>query len=723
MAIYHLHAQIIGRSAGRSVIAAIAYRAGVRIEDQETGIVADYTRKGGVIYSEIQLCENAPAEYADRATLWGAVQKIEKSKDAQLAREVEVALPKELSEAEWRQMIRNYVQDNFVSQGMCADWSIHHPDKEVDNPHCHILLTTRAINPDGTWATKEKKAYALDENGNRIPVIDPKTGQQKIGSKGRKMWKRETVQANDWNSPEKLKQWREGWAVECNRWIDHYNERVHEPEEQISKIDHRSYADQGIVRIPQQHVGVHAQAAANKQKRYGEPIAVDRFNDRIHTQEINRQLDLNKITKRSLTEQIREATQRMLESIRERIVTALSTRVNAARERISGMLKSLAQTRSTGATLGGNASRTYDLERYLGTRDEIVEGLAAEADQRAAVASGYSWASYPPILHPYLQEAAAQRDAAMVHVTERPELIRQRAELGRAIVEQKGVIRELDSQRTKHAVTIRRLEAEQRRGAELTELLEKRKQQQSRLHDAEMALKKEERRIIKRGEALMDARTAEANARYALQRNGEAIVRILPGDRSGDPVKAAEQIVKTYDPIQNETERNAAEQAQRELTAMIREHEKKAAGMKKKDDQLTDQIREIDRYSTKTISDDTLRQLSDDSYSVTDLDERGRATFDWVADLNQWQPEGLQRLAEAAVQSGETVEQIMNQVEDLAVKEYKEFLRTESGFEPDHRPSLDELLERAERRADREKEERKERMSGKNSERKHGRVR
>ena len=145
--------------------------------------------------------------------------------------------------------------------------------------------------------------------------------------------------------------------------------------------------------------------------------------------------------------------------------------------------------------------------------------------------------------------------------------------------------------------------------------------------------------------------------------------------------------------------------------------------MKKKDDLLSAQITEIDKYKSATISDDMLRQLSDDSYSVTDLDGRGKTTFDWLQDLNQWQPEGLQRLAEAAVQSGETVEQIMKRVEKLSVKEYKEFLRIESGFEPDHRPSLDELLERAERRADREKEERKKRKQEKNPERKHGRVR
>lgn len=265
IAIFHMNVQIISRSAGRSAVAASAYRSGTRVADTETGLVADYSHKGGVMYSEIQLPDNAPAAFTDRQVLWNSVQSVEKRKDSQLAREVEVALPRELSEQDWRQMIRNFVSDNFVSKGMCADWSIHikgtDPDGMPHNPHCHILLTTRPLKEDGSWGAKTKQIYLTDEEGNRIPAIDPKTGQQKIGAGGRKMWKRDTVPSTSWDSRDNVTFWREAWAAECNRWIDQHNKLV-SADQQVTRIDHRSYKDQGVSLIPTQHEGYYAQQLA-----------------------------------------------------------------------------------------------------------------------------------------------------------------------------------------------------------------------------------------------------------------------------------------------------------------------------------------------------------------------------------------------------------------------------------------------------------------------------
>ena len=165
MAIYHLSVKIGGRAKGQSAIAASAYRASDKLKDQETGLIADYTRKSGVAYSEIALCENAPAEYANRETLWNAVHKIEKAKDARLWREIEVALPKELSRTEQIETVRDFVK-YLTEKGMCADWALH--DKGDGNPHAHIMLTTRSIEPSGKWAAKSRKVYDLDENGQRI---------------------------------------------------------------------------------------------------------------------------------------------------------------------------------------------------------------------------------------------------------------------------------------------------------------------------------------------------------------------------------------------------------------------------------------------------------------------------------------------------------------------------------------------------------------------------
>lgn len=337
MAIYHLHCQIIGRSSGRSAIAAAAYRAGENLTDEETGIVSDYTRKGGVIYSEIQLCANAPEEYADRSTLWNAVSEVEKSKDAQLAREIEVALPRELDEKDWRQMIRNYCQDNFVSRGMIADWSIHHPDKADDNPHCHIMLTTRPIKEDGTWDAKEKKVYARDEYGDRIPVIDPSTGEQKVGARGRKMWVRETVQTNDWNSRDNIASWREAWADECNRWIDAHNDRY---DQSIERIDHRSYADRSIDKIPGVHVGVAANEMAARQIENNDEVTADRYNVQQDINAANQEWHRNQIDQgdilRQLSETISEAMQRAQEA-QETLLQKIQEKIEAAKQAMESL--------------------------------------------------------------------------------------------------------------------------------------------------------------------------------------------------------------------------------------------------------------------------------------------------------------------------------------------------------------------------------------------------
>lgn len=245
MAIYHCSVKIIGRSKGKSVIAAAAYRAGEKLHDRETGINHDFTRKGGVVHREILLPDHAPKEYLDRQTLWESVTKVEKKSNAQFAREVEVALPMEFSKELQLAVIRDYVQTNFVSKGMCVDIAIH--DKKNGNPHAHILLTTRPIKADGSWGTKEKKEYARDENGNRIPLIDKKTGKQKLGKRNEKLWKRITVQANDWNDRGNVEKWRKSWADICNRYLS--------TEQQI---DHRSYERQGLPLEPTIHEGFRA---------------------------------------------------------------------------------------------------------------------------------------------------------------------------------------------------------------------------------------------------------------------------------------------------------------------------------------------------------------------------------------------------------------------------------------------------------------------------------
>lgn len=242
MAIYHCSIKIGSRSNGQSAIAAAAYRSGDKLKDNETGQISDYTKKSGIVFSEISLCDNAPAEYSDREILWNSVHSIEKNKNAQLWREFEVALPKELNRDEQIDTVRSFVK-GLNEQGMCVDWSLH--DKGDGNPHAHIMATMRSITEDGKWAPKSRKVYDLDENGQRI--------FQKVDKSGKKQYKNHKEDYNDWNRKERVEEWRSAWADCCNARL---SER--------DRIDHRSYERQGIDQIPTVHEGYAARQIAAK---------------------------------------------------------------------------------------------------------------------------------------------------------------------------------------------------------------------------------------------------------------------------------------------------------------------------------------------------------------------------------------------------------------------------------------------------------------------------
>lgn len=245
--IYHCQIKKIGRSSGRSAVACSAYRSGERLTD-ENGIIFNFQRKDRVVHSEISLPSGAPQGFKNRQELWRSVEKTETQKNAVLAREIEVALPRCMELNEQVEVLKEYLKP-LVQQGFCADWSIH--DDGKGNPHCHIMLTARRLK-DGHWMQKESASYALDENGNRIPVIDPETGKQKIGPRGRKMWKRQKTQRSDFR-PEDIERLRKQWADVCNRHL--------EPSQQI---DHRSLKAQGIDRLPTIHEGFKARRRKQK---------------------------------------------------------------------------------------------------------------------------------------------------------------------------------------------------------------------------------------------------------------------------------------------------------------------------------------------------------------------------------------------------------------------------------------------------------------------------
>ncbi len=204
MAIYHLSMKIISRSSGYSAVASAAYRSGSLMLDERTGLTHDYTRKSGVAEAVILTPATAPAWCTNRAELWNAVEKAERRKNSQLAREIELAIPRELPQDAARETVLAFVRENFVSQGMIADVAFHHMDKT--NPHAHIMLTTRAVGPAG------------------------------FGGKVR-----------DWNDRTHAETWRASWADHANRALANagYQE----------EIDHRSYERQGLEKTPGIHLG------------------------------------------------------------------------------------------------------------------------------------------------------------------------------------------------------------------------------------------------------------------------------------------------------------------------------------------------------------------------------------------------------------------------------------------------------------------------------------
>ncbi|MDE5578142.1 MAG: MobA/MobL family protein [Oscillospiraceae bacterium] len=280
MAIYHLEAKVISRGEGRSAVAAAAYMSCDKIYNDYDGIQHDYTKKQGLVWEHVFLPQYAPPEWKDRAKLWNAVEESEKTKDSRLAREFVVALPVELKKVEWVRLLSEFIGDNFIADGMCADVAVH--DTDGHNPHAHIMLTVRPLNENGKWQHKTEKEYLCIRNGVeqgftaskfKAAQLDGwekqyqyKVGRKKIymppseaeahgyerASKYPKSTKygRQNPITERWNSDEQLVLWRKAWADINNKYLSRAG--VEET------IDHRSHVDRGIDEQPTVHEGVTA---------------------------------------------------------------------------------------------------------------------------------------------------------------------------------------------------------------------------------------------------------------------------------------------------------------------------------------------------------------------------------------------------------------------------------------------------------------------------------
>ena len=331
MAIYHLEAKIVSRGTGRSAVAAAAYMSCSKIMNDYDGVLHDFTRKRGLVWSQTFLPENAPPEWADRSILWNAVEEHEKTKDSRLAREFVVALPIEMDKVQRIDLLTEFIQTQFVCDGMCADAAIH--DTDGHNPHAHILLTVRPLNPDGTWQYKTQKEYLCirgrEEQGFTAEEFREaqaegweKQYQYRIGRKkvylppsragnyerlsktprSTRFGRQNPISAR-WNSDEQLVLWRKAWADTVNRHLERMGE--------TARIDHRSHVARGLPELPTVHEGVTARTMERK------GYTADRC-------ELNRRIKADNAFLRELRRQMERIAKAVLDTI-PAIARALET--------------------------------------------------------------------------------------------------------------------------------------------------------------------------------------------------------------------------------------------------------------------------------------------------------------------------------------------------------------------------------------------------------------
>lgn len=328
MAIYHLEAKVVSRGNGRSAVAASAYLSCTNILNDYDGVRHDYTRKKGLVWREVFLPEFAPQEWQDRGVLWNAVEENEKTKDSRLAREFVPALPVELSKEQWQRLLSDFINDQFVADGMCADVAIHDPDPPGYNPHAHIMLTVRPLDENGKWQYKTEKEYLCmkdsEERGFTAAEFKAaqadgweKQYQYKVGKKKMYMtpsaaeaqgyervnkypkstkYGRQNPISERWNSEEQLVEWRKAWADVTNRYLEQYGHDA--------RIDHRSHAERGLTEQPTIHEGVVARALEKK------GIVFDRC-------ELNRQIKADNALLRELKDTVKKLLKAVKNSVPE----------------------------------------------------------------------------------------------------------------------------------------------------------------------------------------------------------------------------------------------------------------------------------------------------------------------------------------------------------------------------------------------------------------------
>lgn len=433
MAIYHLEAKIVSRGNGRSAVAASAYLSCTNILNDYDGVRHDYTRKKGLVWQEVFLPEYAPTEWQDRGVLWNTVEENEKTKDSRLAREFVPALPVELNKEQWQQLLSDFINEQFVADGMCADVAIHDPYPPGHNPHAHIMLTVRPLDENGKWQYKTEKEYLCIKDGEergftaaefKIAQADgwEKQYQYKVGKKKVYMtpsaaeaqgyervnkypkstkFGRQNPISERWNCEEQLVEWRKAWADVTNRYLEQYGHDA--------RIDHRSHAERGLDEQPTVHGGVIARALEQK------GVISDRC-------ELNRQIKADN----ALLRELKAAVKKLMQAVKNTLPA-----IAEAMERLrSNMLIFKYQLLHIGS---GKQAINKSLKIY---RDDMVEYTAladkikAKSKERKAL-------------------LAEKKETPVIHVLKHRDLAKQIAEL----------TEDLEELRTEKAILLRQLQA------------------------------------------------------------------------------------------------------------------------------------------------------------------------------------------------------------------------------------------------------------------------
>ena len=372
MAIYHFSAKVIGRSGGRSAIASAAYRAGERLHDEKLDRDHDYTEKAGVVHREIMLPDGAPARWTDRGTLWNEVEAGEKRKDAQLARDIEISLPRELGKAEAIRLAQDFVREQFVDRGMVADLNVHWTQARDggEQPHAHVMLTMREV----------------------VPGRD---GHEEEGAFGKKVVA--------WNDRALLGEWRERWAELANARLLELGHDI--------RIDHRSYAEQGIDLEPQHKIGpagIRREDREQDAERAAEHRDIARRNgDKLH--------DEPEIALQALTQQHSTFT-------RQDLARFVDRHTDGADQFASVMAKVEAALELVRLGQDGRGRDRFTTREMLDTEQRMERAAGALADRdghRVLQAAGWRAAKAAERNGVTLEE---EQRAAFRHVTSGPDL-------------------------------------------------------------------------------------------------------------------------------------------------------------------------------------------------------------------------------------------------------------------------------------------------------------